>query len=226
MMKGLVTSLTNSFYLASLLDNALGTDLSAAYGYQNTTIEYSDDVNCLGYQTCAYSNISSTGSFVLCDASRSCLGSENVYAYERGFVSGYMGLAFSKNVEISYRYILCYGEYSCMGIEDLHYSARSGSYGHVIYCNARAACAHSVMHGAGTPTVYLMFGMFSGYNATIIGDDSGNNDINVTMKGFYAGYSMEINCQPGASCEVCSTIFVQINCFCFFVCFVIVYMHA
>ena len=186
----------------------------------NTTISETS-VQCLGYESCAYSSIESTSSYLHCFSSRSCIGSKYIIAESDADFQGYLGGAFAGIIidEKPADPVVC-DHYSCIGTTIFLKSAHGSDTDSSIDCRGSHSCMHSLLKTkddvtSNDPSEIYFRGAWSGYNTTIIANSSFDSNayfsnINVTLDGWYSGYGLDIECRDNSSCHVCTVAFIHI----------------
>ena len=104
-----------TFLFQILLKSVASVQYWNSFEQYNTTISEAW-VQCLGYESCAYSSIEATSSYLHCFSSRSCIGSKCIIAETDADFQGYLSGAFSEMIidEQPSGHVQC-NHYSCIG---------------------------------------------------------------------------------------------------------------
>ena len=201
------------YLLLFLVKSVVSTQYWNSFEQYNTTVS-ATWVQCLGYETCAFSSIEATSSYLHCFSSRSCLGSNYVIGATDVAFQGYFGGAFSSIIinKTPIGGIECHGSFGCVDTTVFLKSADGSSSGLEIDCKGSHSCMHSFLKtkddAGSAPSKVVLRSAWSGYNATIIANSSFSNstyfmNINITFAGWYSGYGLDVACQDKSSCHVC-----------------------
>ena len=173
-----------------------GVNLQTEYACYKQAINSSAELNCRGFFSCAASPlILNFQGKIQCEGAYSCYNSQNIL--QTSTVSGVnvncgglYSCANVGNITVEAGDVNCYGELSCSSSELIV------SVDHVVNCHGDHSCANSIIHGAKTVTVY---GSLGASNATFYSDNTN------TQYNFYSsqsGYNATIVCNDSDTCVV------------------------
>lgn len=177
-----------------------------AYSCANETIiANTQDLECFGKASCINSpNITSIGFSASsgfqggCQGLRSCQNAKS-YTNLAGDqdIDGFLALSWSQSIDTQSSVFECEGEASCYNVGTIHSD--------ICTCKGFRSCDNVNTIKSSTITTK---GVLSLHNSNLYNrnynsyENATNTILNVTMKGFFAGYNASVYCGNGATCEV------------------------
>ena len=166
----------------------------------NTTLDLSQTIYCQGYQSCAFSSITSQTSSLWYYGAASGYKAKALTISSQFFSNwalGYLSNALADTVLSGYE-VYCRGTLSCLGISYLELKYTDA----YVYCQGARSCAH-IGKLTGTLSVTKMtikgHSIFSFYNSSMY---SNGYSVDLTLTSHYSGYGATLYCQNGDDCVV------------------------
>ena len=153
-----------------------------------------DTLNCDGYGSCSQTIIKNDAKRVYCNGRSSCQNSVSFGGNPEygGRITGYLGLAFSKTVNMSGSSFICYGEGSCIDIVDVNVPTFD--------CYGVSSCIDNVNPNNNMKRVNGL-AMYSTKNS-MFSIANTEDTSNIFMYGYYSGYNMTYVCESGKTCNL------------------------
>ena len=197
--------------LLSTLAVVNGISCDSEFSCMNDTLIVNDEsISCRGHASCAFARINNTddspngsSGATQCAGRSSCQQCRSFQgnATFAGHIYGYLGLAWTKYVNITDDNVICYGEGSCYNL--------GTAYLNNWWCNGVGSCANYNNNpvNENLNSMKNLYGRALLSNKNSILQSTNNiNVVNIYMGGAFAGYNTTISCQANTTCNLfCKT---------------------